>query len=557
MRPPRRQLIRVAALILLAGGAAAPGTARGADARADALAAATLVLYNASDPASMTMARYYALKRSIPDDQVVGLACEPVEEISREAFETDIVAPLRALFARRGWWTVGDVGANGLMATRNTIRFVAIMRGFPLKVRPRQLVPQGGPTPRPVPGLTPRGSPTPTPAPPAPMERQEASVDSELAALGILSKPLEGVVPNAYYKSYTPILDADMAPLMLVCRLDGPNLGTVRRMIDDALAAESEGVGGVAYFDIRNLRRGNYVAGDRWIRSAAADFQRHGVPTVMDWRADTLPSGYPAEDAGFYFGWYTEHADGPFADPDFRFRRGAVAVHIHSFSAATVRNPTRYWCAPLLERGAAATLGNVYEPYLDFTAHLDIFADRLLAGFTLAESAYMAQRAISWMTTVLGDPLYRPFARWSDLDRPRSGSGDAAVWDAHRSAILAWKEAGLGKPSDLPGDAAARARHLESMAFMLWFEGRRDRALAVLRQAGDTYPEAADRIRVAYHAAQMMRRRDNKDAVIRHLQNAMREYAGHPGVKALAAHERELNPPPPPSPSPKPKPKPD
>ena len=57
---------------------------------------------------------------------------------------------------------------------------------------------------------------------------------------------------------------------------------------------------------------------------------------------------------------------------------------------------------------------------LQMTAHLDIFNDQLLKGFTLAESAYMATRALSWMTVVVGDPLYRPYASWLQIDRRKS-----------------------------------------------------------------------------------------------------------------------------------------
>jgi len=137
-------------------------------------------------------------------------------------------------------------------------------------------------------------------------------------------------------------------------------------------------------------------------------------------------------DAAVYFGWYAGAADGPFADTAFQFRTGAVAVHIHSFSAATLRSTTANWCGPLLARGASATLGNVYEPYLSLTANLDVFQDRLLGGFTLAESAWMSQRALSWMGVVIGDPLYRPYASWTIVgvtSQPNS-------WQAYRRIIL-------------------------------------------------------------------------------------------------------------------------
>ena len=75
----------------------------------------------------------------------------------------------------------------------------------------------------------------------------------------------------------------------------------------------------------------------------------------------------------------------------------------------SLRNAAGGWAAPLLAHGAAATLGNVYEPYLALTPNLDIFTDRLRNGFNFAESAYASERVLSWMTTFVGDPLYRPF----------------------------------------------------------------------------------------------------------------------------------------------------
>src|SRR5207302_6965128 len=103
-----------------------------------------------------------------------------------------------------------------------------------------------------------------------------------------------------------------------------------------------------------------------------------------------FPEAYPMTDCALYYGWYAGTVAGPFTQPDFRFLPGAVAVHIHSFSANTLRDPNANWVGPLVAKGAAASLGNVYEPYLQLTSHLDIFNDRLLHGFTFAESAYMS-----------------------------------------------------------------------------------------------------------------------------------------------------------------------
>jgi len=112
-----------------------------------------------------------------------------------------------------------------------------------------------------------------------------------------------------------------------------------------------------------------------------------------------------------YFGWYAGDLNGPLAAPGFRFPPGAVALHIHSFSAHTLRSATSGWCGPLVARGVTATVGNVYEPYLDFTHRPDLFFRALARGDNLVEAAYYAVPVLSWQSLVIGDPLYRPFAR--------------------------------------------------------------------------------------------------------------------------------------------------
>src|SRR2546430_10419383 len=94
----------------------------------------------------------------------------------------------------------------------------------------------------------------------------------------------------------------------------------------------------------------------------------------------------------------------------------------------TLRAPKANWVAPPLPRGAPASLGNVYEPYLRLTAHLNIFNDRLLHGFTFAESAYTSIQVLSWMSVMVGDPLYRPYASWLQLDSPRMVGKEATDW---------------------------------------------------------------------------------------------------------------------------------
>ena len=79
------------------------------------------------------------------------------------------------------------------------------------------------------------------------------------------------------------------------------------------------------------------------------------MPVILDDGPALFPQPYPMKNAALYLGWYSEEASGPFLRGDFKFVQGAVAVHLHSFSAVTLR-ADRYWCVPLLKAGAAATL---------------------------------------------------------------------------------------------------------------------------------------------------------------------------------------------------------
>jgi tetratricopeptide (TPR) repeat protein len=57
-------------------------------------------------------------------------------------------------------------------------------------------------------------------------------------------------------------------------------------------------------------------------------------------------------------------------------------------------------------------LGSVFEPYLGGTPDVAALLSRWVElGFSYGEAAIAAQQSLSWQTTVVGDPLYRPFAR--------------------------------------------------------------------------------------------------------------------------------------------------
>ena len=77
---------------------------------------------------------------------------------------------------------------------------------------------------------------------------------------------------------------------MLVCRLDAPTPETVRRMITDSLAAEKDGLTGLAYIDARGITDTGYMEGDQWL-FALADGRAAG--TARRWSSTTAPNSFP------------------------------------------------------------------------------------------------------------------------------------------------------------------------------------------------------------------------------------------------------------------------
>ena len=136
-----------------------------------------------------------------------------------------------------------------------------------------------------------------------------------------------------------------------------------------------------------------------------------GFDVTTDTNSATFPASFPMSQIGIYAGWYDANVSGPFALSKVEFMPGAFAYHLHSFSAGILRTTNYNWCGPLLAKGATCTMGCVYEPYLAATPNVAFFLQALGNGYTFGEAAWAAQVALSWQTTVIGDPLYRPFGK--------------------------------------------------------------------------------------------------------------------------------------------------
>ncbi len=367
-----------------------------------------VVIYNSRVPESKVIAEHYAQMRQVPKSQVYGFALTTREEISRDEFRDLLQLPLAKKLESGKFWRFGSSvipATNGqparteIRVITSKIRYVVLCYGVPLNILPdadlHEVIP---------PNVRPE------------LQRNEAAVDSELAWLPLVKNavPLYGPLPNPFYGVTNAALLNPTNGILLVARLDGPTADIARDLVDKALQAETNGLWGRAYFDARGLSMPdtNYFLGDEWMRGSAELSRELGFETTLDNRPETFPASFPMSQIAIYAGWYSENADGPFARPAVEFMPGAFAYHLHSYSAATLRSTTRNWCGPLLARGVTVTMGCVNEPYLAATPNIPIFLSRWVAGdFTFGEAAWAAQPVLSWQTTVVGDPLYRPFGK--------------------------------------------------------------------------------------------------------------------------------------------------
>ena len=467
---------------------------------------ATLVLYNQNVADSRKLAAYYSKVRNIPFSNLVGFKCPTSEIISRSDYEKLIMTPLKDLFQKNHWWESSKAKSSEKISSNGRMKFVAIMYGMPLKIL-------SDPVRRKSDNFgTIRGH----------GNNDASSVDSEIACLGIELKKLNGAISNPYFRSSK----AGGSPKsLLVSRIDGPDFENAKRLIDDAIAVEETGLWGNAVLDIANLAQEKgqaYITGDRWLENCGDFYQRAGIPVIYDRFSSLIPGGFPlGDDVILYFGWYAANAQGPFANSKFKFKRGAIAAHIHSYSASTLRTTLKHWSGPLVARGACAVLGNVYEPLLQMTTYLDIFNARLLAGFTFAESAWIATPVLSWMQVMIGDPLYQPFKSNVKISKDIDYG-----YKAFKMSVLSWAEDGEKLKTQF-GLISKEINDGSMLEFAgLHFMSNKDYGSAIdfFTKALKIYSDSTDLLRVKIHLAYSLTYQGNKKKSLSMLDKLSKEY---------------------------------
>lgn len=377
-----------------------------------------LVIANGDNAESVRIARYYCQQRKVPAENIltVSLGAGLKDGISRSDYETRLAGPIRAKlfsleFADKIRCLVTTYGVPFKVAGRGPIK------GLEGKLKElRELAKQEKDEMEQSEKSRSAGS----------VKHKErkrrlsqlqlkidyisgketgASVDSELSMVVSGPYDLYRWRPNMLKDN---VLGLDFRTLM-VSRLDGPDYGIVKGLVDKAIAAEKTGLEGVAYIDSRGIIKKNEVGQfDRSLRNLAMLIRQRDIMPVREERTGGLFESGKCLRTAIYCGWYSlkKYVDA------FDFVDGAVGYHIASYEAVNLRDPnSSQWCPAMLKDGITATLGPVAEPYLHAFPGPKAFFLELFDGSCLVEAYYRTKPFNSWQLVLIGDPLYRPFKK--------------------------------------------------------------------------------------------------------------------------------------------------
>ena len=327
-----------------------------------------LVVANRNAAKSHGLASFYMKQRQIPKENLVLLWMTDREACSRQDYDKKVVPPVRRF-----------------LSAHPGIRAIATVYGLPIRIAGQ-------------PGDT-KGKET------------GAAFDSELSLVMQRDYDIRHWQPNPFYYGFrNRSLSIPKDAVMMVSRLDGPDAGTVRRIIRDSLEAEKKGMSGKAYIDARwpppakGEKPNGYALYDSSLHHTATLLkEKRHIPVVLDQSPELFKRGSRLP-AALYCGWY---ALGTYIDA-FAWQQGAVGYHMASIECNTLKGQQGGWCKGILENGAAATLGPVGEPYIQAFPVPEIFFELLTEGIlTLAEAYTVSLPYLSWQMMLVGDPLYR------------------------------------------------------------------------------------------------------------------------------------------------------
>lgn len=313
-----------------------------------------LVIFNARDPQSRSLANYYQDKRGIPYQNVIAIDCPETDEWKRSEYESILEAAVK----RR-------------IAADPKIDYVVLVRGIPFRFSDYG---SGG----------------------------GYSIDSVLAAAPLPYRPTQRMT-NPYRGENARFSRATYG-ILLVTRLDGPTAADARALVDSSLKARP--LNGPFY-----MRDSFCLKMDKATRA----LQARGMD--VEWIEGANNIAYPRYEGnrGPYMAhWGAGPHDLQYHEDEYRqlrFLPGALVELTWSMSASYLRDPKGVGNIALMTaNGAAGGHGFVSEPYTDALSSPEVVLDRYTRGFNLAESFAMGSPYLNWKHVVLGDPLCAPYA---------------------------------------------------------------------------------------------------------------------------------------------------
>lgn len=338
-----------------------------------------LVVLNRRSAESREIARYYQTRRGIPPLNMCTIDTAPQEDVARAVYDKEIESAVGACLRMRG--------------LTERIHYIVLTMGVPLRM-------WGTP-----------GKPEQT--------TDGAAVDSELTLLYARLRgakiPLDGPVPNPFFRQRDTPFRHPTFPMYLVTRLDAWTVAEAKGLVDRALLARNTG-----RFAI-DLRANNETPGNEWLRTAALLLPKDRV--VLE---ETVAVLERVPDVIGYASWGSNDRARTQRNVHMNWLPGAIATEFVSTDGRSFRKPPDDWqlgtwgdkkswfagapqslASDYIHEGASGASGQVLEPFLAYCPRPDFVLPAYAAGRNLAESFYMGIPALSWMTVVIGDPLMR------------------------------------------------------------------------------------------------------------------------------------------------------
>lgn len=318
--------------------------------------------------------------------------------------------------------------------------------------------------------------------------RRFSSLESELARIDSIDSVLEmgdqfiitgfpelddTLGSNPYYGTNGPFIREGSDPvnedIRLTSRLDGHSVATVKAMIDRAqkafvvplpygpmVVADDDPDGGIDQIDdfpggpgaglVNALQLWQTTAEQRIAASLMQPGYQFPEPFVQHNDTDDAIISAPGPVIGYVSHGIHDGAGGLQAgytagQLQFQLANGAVFQSHESYNAKSFDSSfsqNQGLVAEWLEMGGTAGLGHVAEPYsgVDNVANEDLLYQMLLpaadaspgdSGLTFVEAAWNATRQLSYVNTVVGDPLMR-FQIWLPGDFNLDGSVNLVDW---------------------------------------------------------------------------------------------------------------------------------